>query len=268
MNRLFRSSLDISSDVRMKFKAAGVLPYFRKGGRSWFLLGRDAMRNNDEMAWSDFGGKWDKADGRDPWVTAAREFCEETRVLGLTWMPSEETAGPVVWNPEGKYLLFLAPSPSIVVPATRVFDKTEEKRQFAWVHAKEAVMYALDKNMPAIKGYAEPSENAPPVVHIHLFRFFATTLRHYYHVKRAYSRESEASELSLRSSSSATKVLGLDGSAGGGGRSETFGEAGIVTGGEARTADGGGGVGSAPVGAGAADMEADMDGFGGEEAKD
>jgi hypothetical protein len=256
MSRLFRRSLEIAPDVRLQYRAAGVLPHFRKDGRSWFLLGRDAQRQSDEMAWSDFGGKVEQLDGGDPWVTAVREFREETEPLQLPWVPADSESGPAVWNPGGKYVLFLSPSPSFLVPATRVFDKALEKRQFAWVRAKDALEYALDKTMPPLNGYAEPSENAPPVALVHLFRFFASTLRAYYTLRRTHSRESDLPESSLvsSSSSSGTNLSGLDGSAGGGGgKSAIRGVEGAPEGGGPRTAtaaaavSGAGGGGNAPV---------------------
>ncbi|AGE50136.1 hypothetical protein ATCVCanal1_298L [Acanthocystis turfacea Chlorella virus Canal-1] len=54
--------------------SAGVLPFSRKGGEIFFLVGRDIR----DSVFSDFGGKLENVDKNDPIATATREFYEES----------------------------------------------------------------------------------------------------------------------------------------------------------------------------------------------
>lgn len=54
--------------------SAGVLLYRIRNGEKEFLLGKDVKYNS----WSDFGGKHDNVDNKQPLRTAVREFYEET----------------------------------------------------------------------------------------------------------------------------------------------------------------------------------------------
>jgi len=54
--------------------SAGVLLYRIHNGQKQFLLGKDVKYNS----WSDFGGKHDNVDNKQPLRTAVREFYEET----------------------------------------------------------------------------------------------------------------------------------------------------------------------------------------------
>ena len=54
--------------------SAGVLLYRIYNGERQFLLGKDVKYNS----WSDFGGKHDNVDNKQPLKTAIREFYEET----------------------------------------------------------------------------------------------------------------------------------------------------------------------------------------------
>ena len=54
--------------------SAGVLLYRIQNGEKEFLLGKDVKYNS----WSDFGGKHDNVDNKQPLRTAVREFYEET----------------------------------------------------------------------------------------------------------------------------------------------------------------------------------------------
>lgn len=58
----------------MSVYSAGILMYLKKNDILYFLLGKDCRYDN----WSDFGGKSDDKDHRNPAKTAAREFYEET----------------------------------------------------------------------------------------------------------------------------------------------------------------------------------------------
>ena len=53
--------------------AAGVLPYTKVAGTTYFLVGKDIR----DSSWSDFGGKCEEED-TCPTDTAVREFYEET----------------------------------------------------------------------------------------------------------------------------------------------------------------------------------------------
>jgi hypothetical protein len=54
--------------------SAGILPYtFDQSGKCMFLLGKD-----NEIDWSDFGGRCEFKDHSEPLNTATREFYEET----------------------------------------------------------------------------------------------------------------------------------------------------------------------------------------------
>lgn len=53
--------------------SAGILIYFIQNDVAYFLLGKDSFGY-----WSDFGGKEDFIDLKNPLYTAAREFYEET----------------------------------------------------------------------------------------------------------------------------------------------------------------------------------------------
>ena len=53
--------------------AAGVLLYSKRNGEILFLLGKD-----DHQKWSDFGGKDEIEDRKQPYRTASRECYEET----------------------------------------------------------------------------------------------------------------------------------------------------------------------------------------------
>jgi predicted NUDIX family NTP pyrophosphohydrolase len=54
--------------------SAGVLLYRVRNGKNEYLLGKDVKYNS----WSDFGGKNDLVDNKQPLKTAVREFYEET----------------------------------------------------------------------------------------------------------------------------------------------------------------------------------------------
>jgi len=54
--------------------SAGILLYRTKNNKKEFLLGKDVKYNS----WSDFGGKNDSGDNKNPLNTAVREFYEET----------------------------------------------------------------------------------------------------------------------------------------------------------------------------------------------
>lgn len=58
----------------MNVYSAGVLLYMKRNDTTYFLLGKDCKYDS----WSDFGGKTDDKDRRDPLKTASREFYEET----------------------------------------------------------------------------------------------------------------------------------------------------------------------------------------------
>ena len=58
----------------MNVYSAGVLLYMLQDNTLYFLLGKDCKYDS----WSDFGGKTDDKDRRDPLKTASREFYEET----------------------------------------------------------------------------------------------------------------------------------------------------------------------------------------------
>tara|TARA_B100001250_G_C19773314_1_gene778289 strand:+ start:594 stop:1106 length:513 start_codon:yes stop_codon:yes gene_type:complete len=58
----------------MNVYSAGVLLYMKRNNITYFLLGKDCKYDS----WSDFGGKTDDKDRRDPLKTASREFYEET----------------------------------------------------------------------------------------------------------------------------------------------------------------------------------------------
>jgi predicted NUDIX family NTP pyrophosphohydrolase len=54
--------------------SAGILLYRYNNNQLEFLLGKDVKYNS----WSDFGGKYDSVDNKNPLYTAIREFYEET----------------------------------------------------------------------------------------------------------------------------------------------------------------------------------------------
>ncbi len=223
---MFASLHDVPAEALSGYKAAGVLPCFRdRSDDLWFLVGRDhPRRRHGNDVWSDFGGKVKQVDGKDQWVTAEREFGEETADLALQWRPDKGDATAVVSNTAGKYLLFVVTAPRISVPSSLLFPNGD-KRQFAWIRGDEVALQcskAQHKVFSPIAGHAAPGEIADPKARVNLYGFFAHTIRLYFEFAKNCGPSLESSS-SSPSSSSATKFLGFDGSAGGGGgKSETW----------------------------------------------
>jgi 8-oxo-dGTP pyrophosphatase MutT (NUDIX family) len=65
-----------ASSCRHDYLAAGILPYTIRNGRVVVLLGEESR--TEGLVWTDFIGTRKDPDC-EPVVTAAREFCEETR---------------------------------------------------------------------------------------------------------------------------------------------------------------------------------------------
>ncbi len=240
---VFPSLADVPEAALAGYKAAGVLPCFRDGSEVWFLVGRDQPRNRrGDDVWSDFGGKVKREDGNDQWVTAEREFSEETADLGLAWHPKQGDAMSVVSNTSGKYLLFVVSAPRITVPSSIIFPYGD-KKQFAWVKGLDVAHECgkAQKNVfSSIPGYGAPGAIADPRAQVNLYGFFAHSIRLYLEFAKNCGPSLESST-SSSSSSSATNVLGLDGSAGGGGGKSAASNA--IDSEAALVANGGGGVG-------------------------
>ncbi|OGB84421.1 hypothetical protein A3F66_03125 [candidate division TM6 bacterium RIFCSPHIGHO2_12_FULL_32_22] len=82
ISRFILLSISLSlSGLFAKYNTAGVLPYLKNGRQVLVLIGKEHRRdqtNGGHGVWTDFRGLKDKADNNDSFVTALREFSEES----------------------------------------------------------------------------------------------------------------------------------------------------------------------------------------------
>lgn len=163
---MYQSLKHVPVEAISSYKAAGIVPFHGSSiAEGWFLLGRDTRRRSKVKArvWCDFGGKIDrKLDLDDPWITATREFGEETAGALNGWSPVENDVRAVVWNGSGKYLLFLAESPAFDV-AHASLRSAPEKDLMAWVKGCDLMERAAALPTPAavlpMEGFSSPKES-------------------------------------------------------------------------------------------------------------
>jgi hypothetical protein len=173
-----------------RYRAAGVIPYFRKGAETWFLLGRERRRK--EVVWSDFGGKIEEQDGQEPEITAIREFHEEAPFMKE--FKTIQEGDPIVWNASGKQVSFFMHVDCVRVNAAEVLSG-EEKSGYAWVKGKKKRFASINQFLKiligvemfersqsrtnrVLEGYDSP-EDELCTTQVALFSFFCSTLRTY-----------------------------------------------------------------------------------------
>lgn len=168
---MFQSLKQVPAESILSYKAAGIVPFHSSVSSSatgisddgWFLLGRDTRRRSKASArvWCDFGGKIDrKTDLSDPWMTALREFGEETAGALNGWIPSPVDVRVVVWNSAGKYLLFVTNSPPFNVSNCSL-SLAPEKDALAWVRGEDLIGRALAlPSVAPIAAHFEPNTSS------------------------------------------------------------------------------------------------------------
>ncbi len=145
--------------------------------RIWCVCGVCYARFNSQShcsaVWSDFGGKREVEDMGHPERTAMREFREETTVDASF----EPGTAPCLWNPGGRYLLFLVDIATLPHLRTQLHP-TAIKTEYCWSLATRVVAAARGIGPgETLEGRAAPSADAPVTVpNVELFFFFCSTI--------------------------------------------------------------------------------------------
>ena len=168
-------ALDIPSEILPLYKAAGVLPFYRKEKKCWMMVGGGGSWKKRRDFFTDFGGKIEDFDNQIPWQTAVREMREENPLLKDYEADLSGSLG--CWNRSGKYILFISECPAIR-GANEVKSDCMEKSHFVWVDVVDVYLKLKEsrKNI-VVPAYTAPWDSEDDVIDVKLLPFFSTSLR-------------------------------------------------------------------------------------------
>ena len=136
-----------------EYRSAGILPFsITPENEIVVLLGKEIRKK--KVVWSEFGGKIEnKIDKGDPINTALREFKEETDGLYDEHFPSfyerltpDKYKGPVIWNAQGKYVLYLMNVPYFEEDSQHKDLIDKPKLQYGWWRLSDVLKFATFKS--------------------------------------------------------------------------------------------------------------------------